>query len=403
MSTPFSKQLVTILALSFAVANPFARAEVPHPRTVSCNDYQTYLTEQSLSASQRQFQTMHAEVLNLCHESWFTGEADYLKQYGKYAWKGINLSVIPDLSERIEHNGLSIKVYDILNYPRLGEILQECYPGNSIAAKFERWNFKQTLAYDNEMTYVRGTVSGVIAPWIGPLFLTRYLKTLPIAVRASEYMKSLPAVARIAGMRAWVVKTFPFVTTSWGKVTIWFTGMAGGIAAYVGWEHISPDGRGAPIRVNDQPALIPQQSNSSPSSSSGTPSPTDIIDGITATNLFASDVTQVQTYSASRVQQYGDTHGKLPLLDPADELSMEIDITRQSCVDSIGDYKRDPTVDNLNILKEDCDNYFENVHAGMEQLQFPSVRCLAVNSGFANRTMNDLENVLHDLPTSALK
>ncbi len=403
MSTRFSTQLVTILVLSFSVMNPFARAEVQHPRTVSCDDYQTYLTEQSLSASQREFQTMRQEVLGLCHESWFTGEANYLKQYGKYAWKGVNLSIIPDLSERIEHDGLSLKVYDILNYPRLGQILQECYPGNSIKAKFERWNFKRTLSYDNQLAYVKGTAAGVIIPWVGPMVLTRYFKTLPIAIRASEYMKSLPAVARIASMRAWVVETFPFVTTSWGKVTIWFTGVAGGIAAYVGWEHISPDASGAPVRVSDQPAAaMPLQPASSSPSSTGNPSAMNIIDGITSTNLFATDVTQVQTYVASKVQQYGNDRGKLPLIDPADELSTEIDITKQSCIDSISDYKRDPSVGNLNVLKENCDNYFDNVHAGMDQLQFPSVRCLAVNTGFAHRTMNDLKSVIHALPPAAL-
>ncbi len=387
--------IVALFGLTFS---PLALGEISNPNSISCQDYQAIVNRERLQSNK--FQVMRQKILALCRESWVSGEEDYIKHFGEYTWQSANFSVMSNLAERFEHKGLSLSVYDILNYPRLNEILDECYPGKSVSAKFQQWYFKESLAYNDVVSYEDGTAAGIIAVIYGPLAFSKYLKTVPAIARATEYVTSLPAFARIATMRSWVIETFPFMAKTWVKYTVLFGGTAAGTAAYVGWKQIHAANNGAPVYV---PNAFSSSSRKI-SKESAHPTAMEIIDGITAPDLFSSDLSGTSAAIEQATQQYGNAHGSMPLpnSDPFGDLTSSVKPTLDDCRQSIQTYDNDPVSDNLTNLKNRCEAYFHDVSYSLGLLKYPAVRCIALNDGITVKLKDQFESIVRLLPAAAL-
>ncbi len=372
--------------ICFVLAGTLIFGSVTHaissnPETESCQEFKLQsvalhndqVRAEQLAQNQR-FQMMRANVLNLCHESFWANREQIVRSTWRYALHSPNF--IDEIINRFEHGGVSDQVSNILNYPRLPEILHECYPGNGSTARWHRFEFKKQLAGDDKLAFQLGTVDGLVAMYVG----YRAVKGLSMFTKLADAFK-IPKLARSV-----------------------LEGLAifGGITAYQKWRTVKANENRnlRKIRANRARARFDRNSIADE------PTATMIINALTA-NLTEQKIVSVQNFVNRLNQQYGGVQTTIPDTGKTDpfqfnNISMQINSYKSKCASSIKTYSANATPLNLQYIQMFCGNYLDAIENYLSRLKSPAVRCLNANNGVIYRARFSLRRILAQIPTQAI-
>ena len=350
------------------------RAQNANPETESCQEYEAQTLAlrnaqaRDVEASQAEkFQIMRAKILKLCHESYWAEREEIVSDTWQYARNSPD--IVDEIINRVEHDGESDEVSTILNYPRLDDILHECYPGDRAMAKYDRFAFKRRLVNDDSMAFQFGTVDGLFALYLG----YRAIKGLGIFAKLVEAVR-LPK----------------FAESVLEGLTIY-----GGITMYQKWRSNPAIDKKASPPADENDVLITNE-----------PSAMTVIDAVTA-NLTQQKIADVQNFVNQMNQRYSAVHTDIidsNRTDPFhfDDISMQIDYYKTKCVSNIRAYDVSRASLTLQYVQMFCGNYLDAIENYLSWLQSPAVRCLNTNKGVASQTMADLRQILGQLPPQAV-
>jgi heme exporter protein D len=330
--------LTVCLAYIIAFAPSLVEAQTPIDFSKqTCEDYEARRARQLKLDQERR---MHDRIYNLCFEPTFdTLMRDLQKEWDAFV-AGFTLNPA-GISNRIRHGLLSNEVYEIVNYPKLDQVLEECFPKN----KMRQYLFMAALTYQDQAV-VWGAVAG-LATQVG---IFRGGEALVVKFASS---------GRALKMYRWL-----------------FYPVAMGSYEMFQWSHIPVTQSSPQIRKVDT------QNQSDPV-------------------LQRIEAAKGNTAAKFQPRLFAEPNATSPI-DEYQDIVNFLRLRANACLNSAGTFLRAQSVgygDRLApALKANCKNYVTELRDGLERLQDKRYACLPTNRGAREQVLADFDVFLKMLP-----
>ncbi len=322
---------------------------------------ETYEVRRARQMKLDEDRAMHDKIINLCGQPGFDRAIDDLKKQFSAFGDGFMLNPRGAM-DRIHHNLLSTEVYNIVNYPKLGSVLEECYPGS----KFSQFTFIYLLK-KNDREAIWDAAAGV-------------------AVQAGIFKGGAALVTKFIGTaRALSIYKWLFVPTTVGVYELFQ------------WSNVPHNqSSGNPTRV-DQPntsdPIIERIDAAKNNASARDKNPGQQMGAISLMpNLFEEKMATLNTDLTNDVNS-----------DIVNYLRSKANV----CLSSVSNYLRAKSVGFGKTLqpsvRANCRNYVTEARDGLERLRDKRYACLPANRNATSKVLADLDLFLQVFPIELIE